>query len=270
LGGDELFGGYARYLLAYFEQCIKGAIHETQEEGKHVATMNNIIESLPLLREYVPMMQRFWSSGLFEDMDKRYFSLVNRCSHLSSLLHPNLRSLGTPQRMFEEFKTVFDHPQTKSYLCKMLRFDQQTLLPALLQVEDRVSMGVSIEARVPFLDRRIAELAASIPPRLMFGNGQMKYLLRKAVRHIVPSGVLGRKDKKGFPLPLKEWWQQGNLRDFVKDILLSNRCRDRGIIEPAALQALLARETGEGRALWGVLCLELWFRTFLDNEVVSK
>ena len=67
-GGDEIFGGYVRYLVAYFEQAIKGAIYDTNEEAEHVVTFASILPNLHFLRQYVPMLQQFWRSGMFEDM----------------------------------------------------------------------------------------------------------------------------------------------------------------------------------------------------------
>ena len=73
-GGDEIFGGYTRYLIGYFEQAIKGSIFETQEEGKHLVTLESIIPNLPSLKKYSPLIKHFWGNGLFDDMDARYFT----------------------------------------------------------------------------------------------------------------------------------------------------------------------------------------------------
>ena len=82
-GGDEIFGGYARYLIAYFEQCIKAAIDGTMHSGNFVVTYESIIPNLVALRNYKPLLQEFWSDGLFEDLDARYFRLINRAPHLA-------------------------------------------------------------------------------------------------------------------------------------------------------------------------------------------
>ena len=77
-GGDEIFGGYTRYLIAYFEQCIKAAIDGTTRDGNFVVTYESIIPNLVALRNYKPLLQEFWRDGLFEDLDARYFRLINR------------------------------------------------------------------------------------------------------------------------------------------------------------------------------------------------
>ncbi|MBF0339625.1 MAG: asparagine synthase (glutamine-hydrolyzing) [Magnetococcales bacterium] len=270
LGGDELFGGYARYLVAYLEQCLKGAIFETREEDKHILTLESIIANLPLLKQYVPMLQSFWKEGLFEAMDRRYFRLVDRCHLLTSLLHPDLTRHYDAELLFGTFREIFQRSETSSYLNRMTAFDQQTLLPALLQVEDRVSMAVSLESRVPLLDTRLASLAASIPPRIKYKNGEMKAIFRQSVRNLLPRSVLNRKDKMGFPVPLNEWWQTGIIREFVTDILLSERCLTRGVFNRESLSRTLnAADFRFDRQIWGALSLELWFRQFFDGEAAT-
>lgn len=264
-GGDEVFGGYARYLVGYFEQAIKGSIYQTQEEGRHIVTLASIIPNLPLLQSYGPMMQALWKDGLFGPMDERYFRLVDRSRELEGLLTEDLWHSRNQEAIFQNFRALFNQPDTLSYFNKMTHFDLQTLLPALLQVEDRVSMAVSIESRVPLLDRRIVELVASVPPAMKFKGGETKYILKQAVNTLLPDLIRNRRDKMGFPVPLKEWSQKGIVREFLNDTLLSRKCRDRGLFRPKAISTLIEHESEYGRQLWAVLCLELWYQSFIDN-----
>lgn len=265
-GGDEIFGGYARYLVAYLEQCLKGAIYETQEEGKHIVTLSSIIQSLPLLKEYVPMLKEFWRDGFFEYMDHRYFKLIDRSHDLASILSEDMRDLYNKEHMFEKFSAVFNSVDTKSYVNKMLNFDQKTLLPALLHIEDRVSMAVSLESRVPLLDYRIVEFANTIPPALKFKDGKIKHSLHETMKNLLPKEISNRRDKMGFPVPLKEWMTKGVAHDFISDVLLSKASKERGILKIEELEKLLMRENKYGRQVWGALCLELWCRIFIDNK----
>jgi asparagine synthase (glutamine-hydrolysing) len=265
-GGDEVFGGYARYLVGYLEQALKGAIFETQEEGRHIVTLASIIPNLPVLREYRPLMQQFWRDGLFEDMDARYFRLIDRSPDLEQILTPDARKRFDRRAVYAQFQRTFNHPDTRSYFNKMTHFDLKTLLPALLQVEDRVSMAVSLESRVPLLDTRIVDLVTSMPPGVKFRGGRTKHVFREAVEGRIPASILHRKDKMGFPVPLKEWMNGGPVRDFVSDTLRSRRSRERGLFDPVALDRLIAGEAAFGRQLWGVLCLELWHNQFIDED----
>lgn len=263
-GGDEIFGGYARYLIGYLEQALKGAILETQEEGRHLVTLESIVPNLPLLKEYTPLLRQFWSKGFFEEMDARYFHLIDRSEGINHLLHPETRIRLDRQELFSDFQNIFNTPDTRSYINKMTHFDQKTLLPALLQIEDRVSMAVSIESRVPLLDRRIVDLVTTMPPPLKFQGGQTKHILKKSIQGLVPDMILDRKDKMGFPVPLQEWMRGGVVRDFVAGVLLSRKSIQRGIFSENALRSMIDHQGVGGRQLWGALCLELWHQTFID------
>ena len=264
-GGDEIFGGYARYLIAYFEQCIKAAIDGTMHDGNFIVTYESIIPNLRTLREYKPMLQEFWREGLFEDLDRRYFRLINR----SGVLGEEIRweQLG-PYSPYETFRGIFrgENVQKESYFDSMTHFDFKTLLPALLQVEDRVSMAHGLESRVPFLDHPLVELAATIPSNIKFKDGSMKHVLRRAMRHALPPAIADRRDKMGFPVPLHEWMaERGAVRDFVGDVFSSRRALERDLVNNRSAAAKLDVEPQFGRKIWGLLCLELWQRAFHDR-----
>jgi len=262
-GGDEIFGGYARYMVAYLEQALKGAIFETNEEAEHIVSLKSIVPNLPALRAYAPMMQQFWRQGVFEPMDRRYFRLIDRSGGALSLFSNDFRSCYVAEELFARFQQVFNHPDTQSYYNKMTHFDLVTGLPALLHVEDRVSMAASLESRVPLLDYRIADLVASMPPGMKFRGGELKYILKRAAADLVPRSIAERKDKMGFPVPL-HMWAKGSSRDFFADVLLSQTARDRGIFDAAEVEKLMSYESAFSRRLWGLLNLELWHRQFID------
>lgn len=264
-GGDEIFGGYARYLVGYLEQALKGAIFETQEEGRHLVSLESIIPHLSMLKQYKPLLSQFWTDGLFGPMDSRYFRLIDRSQGLQHLLNQDMFNLFDNQRLFSDFQSIFNHPDTHSYINKMTHFDQKTLLPSLLQIEDRVSMSVSLESRVPLLDSRIVDLVTSMPPPLKFQGGRTKHIFKKAISSILPKTILDRKDKMGFPVPLSAWMQGGVVKDFVSDVLLSKKSLERGIYTKRALESMIFEQGVGGRQLWGALSLELWHQTFIDK-----
>lgn len=263
-GGDEVFGGYARYLVAYLEQAMKGAIQGTNVEDEHVVSLKSIVPNLSYLERYQPMLQQFWRHGVFESMDRRYFSLVDRLEGDVGLLSDAFRRRYDRDALFARFREIFDYPETQSYYNKMTHFDLSASLPALLQVEDRTSMAVGLESRVPLLDHRLVELMAQLLPRVKFRGGELKYLFKRAAKSLLPESIIERRDKMGFPVPLQHWLA-GPSREFVHDTLLSTRARTRGITDPRAVERLLSHETPFSRQSWGLLNLELWFQTFVDR-----
>jgi len=263
-GGDELFIGYARYLVAYLEQCLSGAIYETAHQNPYAVTLESIVPNLPLLKTYKPMLQGLWRDGLFESSDHRYFKLIDRSEGMSHLFSPELlRSHYSP---FQSFQSIFNRDGLHSMVNSMTYFDLKGSLPALLHVEDRTSMAASIESRVPLLDHRLVEFMAKIPPNIKFAGGRMKHLFKEAVRNTVPKQIFERKDKMGFPTPLAQW-TKGVASDFVRDILLSERVRQRGIYNVGAIESAIASEKEFGRVVWGLLCLELWHRIYIDGDM---
>ncbi|MCB0685101.1 MAG: asparagine synthase (glutamine-hydrolyzing) [Lewinellaceae bacterium] len=262
-GADEVFGGYARYAVAYLEQCLKGEILETREEGKHIVSLQSIIPNLPMLKQYIPLIKNQFSHGLFDSMDQRYYRLVDRSPNLKLLYSKELVESRDEDRIQHKFQAIFNAPESKSYFNKMTYFDLKTLLPTLLQIEDRVSMAVSLESRVPFLDRRIVELAASIPPTMKFSEGKTKFVMLQAVKNILPKEIVNRKDKMGFPVPINEW-MAGPLKEFILDIFRSRKTIERGIFNIGNIVDHVIRQGNFNRDIWGALNIELWHRQFID------
>jgi asparagine synthase (glutamine-hydrolysing) len=258
-GGDEVFGGYTRYLIAYFEQCIKAAIEGTSQNGNFVVTYESIIPQLASLRSYKPLLAQFWKDGLFGELDQRYFRLINRAPDVERLVH-----VDGDYDPFHQFAEIFNGANVghESYFDKMTHFDFKTLLPALLQVEDRVSMAHGLESRVPLLDHPLVELAATIPADVKFPGGKLKHVFARATRAAVPQRVQERTDKMGFPVPLVDW-ARGPARDYVGDVFSA---RDRDLFDGGAVLAALDGEAKFGRTFWGLLSLELWQQRFHDRE----
>ncbi|MGC1310343.1 MAG: asparagine synthase (glutamine-hydrolyzing) [Phormidesmis sp.] len=264
-GADEIFGGYTRYLIAYFEQCIKGAIDGTMHNGSFVVTYESIIPNLKALKNYKPLLKTFWKEGLFEDLDRRYFRLINRAPSLGDeinweALPGNYSAFGTFQKIF-----LAENVGHQSYFDSMTHFDFKTLLPALLQIEDRMSMAHGLESRVPFLDHKLVEMAATIPANIKFKNGEMKRVLNSAMSGCLPSVITNRKDKMGFPVPLVDW-MKGEAKDFVIETLSGSRSLNRDLINNRKVLESIKTEGTFGRKTWGLLCLEIWQQSFFDHH----
>ena len=264
-GGDEIFGGYTRYLIAYFEQCIKAAIEGKVHQGNFIVTYESIIPNLEALKTYKPLIQHFWKEGLFQDLDKRYYRLINRGPNLEKEINWNI--FDPNYKPFDSFCSIFhgDNVEKESYFDSMTHFDFKTLLPALLHVEDRMSMAHSVESRVPFVDHKIVEFAATMPSNIKFKDGTLKRILIQSMSdHLCPE-ILQRKDKMGFPVPLNPWIQ-GSLRSFVSDLFSTQAFKDRPYFNHGQVAKIFEKESAYGRGIWGLISLEIWHRMFHDRH----
>ena len=262
-GGDEIFGGYARYPIAILEQLMKSAMSGSSHRGTQGTSLSDFVGQLSSLQQYMPLVRRFFSNGLFDSFDRRYFALVDRSEGALAAYTPEYRVRYSHERVFQRFKRQFDHPDTESDWNRMLYFDMTASLPALLHVEDRVSMSVSLESRVPLLDHRIVEFVASVSPSIKWKGGEMKYLFKRAIAPWLPKDVFERRDKMGFPVPL-QIWAKGHAKDFFCDVLLSRQCRERGLFDTRVVENLINKEAAFSRVLWGLLQLELWHQQHID------
>lgn len=258
-GGDELFGGYNRYFF------IKTSINKSPNLFKHRfeflknyfkqhgirTTVKNIFKKL---------MKKSSLRLSFEELWVKNNTILNINDHLVA---QNFRDI---LRDYNSGKTYLKHIIKKneySEFNRMLYHDLKCYLPALLQVEDRTSMAVSIESRVPILDHRIVELSAKIPPEIKVKLMQPKYIFKRAIEEVVPSEILARKDKKGFPTPINIWFK--NDRALIEEILLEPRSVERGLFNPNEVKKII--NSGENHILlWLLLNVELWFRIFIDQD----
>ncbi len=268
-GGDEIFGGYARYLVAYLEQCIKASLDGTSKDGTYVVTLESILPNMGMLREYKPMIRQLWSDGLFGELDQRYFRLIDRSADMTDEVDwSELDKEGVYQR----FEAIFNNQQNVrqgAYFDKMTHFDFKCLLPALLHVEDRMSMAHGLESRVPLLDHKLIEFAATVPADIKFESGNMKHMLKVAFKDVLPQELLNRRDKMGFPVPLKEWFSD-DLKDFVGDIFSSEQASSRPFMRSDKVLKSFGHEARFSRKTWGLLSLELWHQQFHDKAAEWK
>ena len=146
----------------------------------------------------------------------------------------------------------------------MTHFDFKCLLPALLHVEDRMSMAHGLESRVPLLDHPLVEFAATAPADVKFEAGNAKHLLKRALGHELPESILNRRDKMGFPVPLKEWFAN-ELRDFVQDLFRSQAAQTREFFNSNAVLSNFDRAGRFSRKTWGLISLEIWHQLFHDQ-----
>jgi asparagine synthase (glutamine-hydrolysing) len=209
-------------------------------------------------------MKEFWRQGLFEDLDARYFRLVDRSTDMDGEVDWSALDRAA---VAERFRAVFNNTgnvRKDAYFDRMTHFDFKCLLPALLQVEDRMSMAHGLESRVPLLDHPLVEFLATVPADVKFAGGSMKHLLKEAYHDVLPAEIRDRRDKMGFPVPLREW-VEGPLAGFVADVFAQTAARRRDYFNPAAIVANAGRTHKFSRKLWGLLSLELWQQQFHDR-----
>lgn len=127
-----------------------------------------------------------------------------------------------------------------------------------------MSMAHGLESRVPLLDHPLVEFAATVPADIKFKDGQLKRLLKIAYGDVLPREIVDRRDKMGFPVPLKEWFA-GELRDFAGETFRSMDERHRPYFDTRAVMRNFDKAGRFSRKTWGLLNLELWHQTFHDR-----
>jgi len=263
-GSDELLAGYGKYPRALINWRA-GAFYERLVPSVcRAAVATSLVPRLPgtlgryARRSFLAMARTPETMFLdnFAGMPLRVQrELLN--SH-SSVRNPYANSL-------EYFGRVNG---ANGMLGRLLYTDAKTYLVELLMKQDQMSMSASIESRVPFLDHQLVEFVARLPERLKLRRFTTKRILRAAMHGVLPERIL-RRPKMGFPVPFAQWMRT-DWSATVEDVLLDRRSRQRGLIDGAAVAALL-RDHRDGRrdgaeAIWSLLNLELWYRTFIDGD----
>lgn len=259
-GGDETFGGYVRYRLAMQADRIGPAARLAARLGSAV---------LPgVLTARRPRMAR--GLDVFAcSSDERYAAIMSHFSpkQLRALCRPEfLVAGGGANRPWAE---ILRPPSGPVGVNRYLALDIDTYLPGdLLPKVDRMSMAHSLEVRSPFLDYRVQEFAAGLPGRLKIRGTTTKWLLKQvALRRGLPDDIVHR-PKQGFGVPLAEWFR-GDLRGWVRDILLDPATRGRGYFHPEAVERLIdeheRRAVDHWTRLWNLIMLELWHRAYIDG-----
>ncbi len=261
-GGDELWAGYARHRV---ERAEAQARRWLGSAGSQAAA--RVARLLPLSIKGARSLRHL---GLPPDeacAQKHVYGLFERG------LRDRLYTLDFAADVREHdplvpFRSIWASCPSPDPVDRALLVDVQTyLLDDILTKVDRMSMAVSLEARVPLLDHHLVEFAASVPMALKIQGGRGKHLLRRFLEGRVPKHIIDR-PKQGFAAPTAEWLR-GPLAPMAADLLLGHTFRARGIFSPPAVGRLWrehqSREHDHRHRLWSLLMLELWFRQFVDR-----
>jgi len=259
-GGDELFAGYTRYIVAQ-NRASFDLIPKTLRQG-----LGPLSKNLPHGTK-----GRNYLFNISLDPVSRYLDSVSTFTSLNreSLYTRDFRDLvGTEGYVSSLFRDLSARVTTGEPLDRLLYIDSKTYLPGdILAKVDRTSMAVSLEARAPLLDHKLIEFVGQMPAKLKLSGLESKHLLKKAVADLVPHEILNR-PKQGFGVPIQDWINR-QLRSRIRESLTEPRSQQRGYVEPGYINVLL-NEHERGRrdhsdGLWALFMLELWHRQFIDQ-----
>lgn len=258
-GGDEVFGGYAKFRYAYFASLLGSGrlVRLTQELGATLLQGDRYVLDIRNGYRYLPPRLR------------RLFSIDSLVKHaLKTDWHRAVSGESTPGTRWWRYVSRNGMKDSPTTVVQRMQVDDIVVdtLPTLLRTEDRSSMAFSIEARVPLLDHKVVEYGLSLPDHLKVHNGWNKFAVRQAMRGILPDSIRLRKTKLGFAVPARDWLAR-DLRPQVTD-LIDGELRCAKYVEPKVLrrwyhsseEASAPKEAYLG--LFRVLSLEMWMRVF--------
>jgi len=271
VGGDELFGGYRRYLgdnLHRTYRLLPGPIRKSVLPAVLKLVSQDRTSAW---KDYARYAAAFIKTGEL-DPASRYMSYVTLFSPQVQyeLLRQESRAGSNGNEIAAEaLRKCFAHCSGNDALNRIIYADLKTSLPDdLLALTDRMSMAASIECRAPLVDYELVELASRVPSSLKVRGLTMKYLLKKAVAPWLPREVIKRK-KRGFGAPVGGWLRR-DLKPLVNDLLSEEQVGRRGLFHWPAVQQLIKAHQ-EQRSdytdhIFALIALETWCRIYLDGS----
>jgi asparagine synthase (glutamine-hydrolysing) len=264
-GGDEAFGGYQTYRgIQWMERAKKLLGPLTGLFASGLTRMNGSLAS-DRIGKYAPLF-----SLAFEDYyysrTSNPFTYFNSSSH--EFYSKDFAFAANKGVSLEAVKKYMESSSGYGVLNRMLYVDTKTSLPDdLLLKADKMTMANSIELRVPLLDHKVLEFAASLPEKLKVRNFTTKYIVKSAFRDRIPQEILNR-PKAGFPVPYVQWLRT-ELKDWLRDVLLDRETISRGYFNRSEVEKLVSEHSASGRfskEVFSLVALELWHRTFLPSS----
>lgn len=264
-GADEMLAGYGRYaktlkLLEYgekYESMTPSFLRNAVRGG--VATLPGGIGG-KLSRTFLSRDSDI--ENLFFDN----FGVFPRAMQ-KELFARETRERFESRDPYSRQNSWLEKTDATETLDKLLYADTKTYLHELLMKQDQMSMAASIESRVPFLDHKLAEFSARMPREMKLRGGTTKWILRDAMKGILPTEILDR-PKMGFPVPVGQWFR-GEFKHIVDEYVLGDLATSRGIFDSNFVRSLVARHNaGENHdeRIWALLNFEIWLRRFIDGE----
>lgn len=271
LGGDEVGAGYERYLGVRLQHYYKMLPRFVRE--KMVAKVVARLPDSKKGRRLIERVKRFVDAGTLP-VDRAYFDYVSafKAGHKRDLYTPALREAIGARDAKSAYDRYFAHPGIEDDLNRALYVDLMMYLPNdLLTLTDRMSMAHSIEARAPFIDYKLVEFMATVPPEYKLRGLTKKYLLKKAFEGILPNEILHRR-KQGFTIPLTVWFRN-ELNPFLREVLSKERIERLGLFHWSKVEALLdehvqSRQNHHSR-IWSLLMFMIWHDLYMEGGAQS-
>ena len=269
LGGDELFGGYERYLGGLWAQA-----YQRIPIPIRTRIIAPLVLALPDSKKGGPFSNRAKRFVQTADLDSaaRYLGMISFFSPEARvrLLSQDFLGAIDPTQTEQDGRALFESPRTDSLLTRMLLFDQRRYLPCdLLVLTDRLSMAHSLEVRVPFLDHTFLEFAMSIPPEMKIHGMVKKRILKDAFAPLLPKEILHRR-KRGFSVPLAAWIRK-ELREVVETYLGEKALKSVAAFNAAEVRRILddhmSYRNNYENQIWALLVFVLWHHRFHSPHI---
>jgi asparagine synthase (glutamine-hydrolysing) len=267
-GSDESLAGYGRYAKTLLNLKYGENYHKFTPKIAREFVADRI-ENLPLDSTVRHKLRKsfFAVEPNIENIYFNNFAVFPQKMQSEMFSDETKARIGANVNPYAEMSRFFDAAQTQSLLDRMLYADTKTYLHELLMKQDQMSMAASIESRVPFLDHKLMEFSARMPDNMKLRGKTTKFVLREAMKGILPDEILTRK-KMGFPVPIGKWFR-GKYKHLIDEFVLSERALGRGIFNADFVKNLAEKhQKGENHdeRLWALLNFEMWQRRFLDDE----
>ena len=268
-GGDEAFAGYPNYRNLAWLEFAKSMLPLSVRRG--LARTGSLVRSAGVdgrVARYLGLMD-IKLSDYYYSRASGPLTYFNRQD--SQLYTEQFASQVNRDDSVGCVRKYFSKMDGETPLNKMLYVDTKSWLPDDLLIKaDKITMANSLELRVPFLDHKVLEFAASLPSSYKLRGLATKYILKKAFENRVPRSILRRK-KTGFPVPY-ELWLKRELKDVLSDLLTDRRSVERGYFSRKQIQTLLDQNSNganHSKELFSLATLELWHRLFIDGQQVT-
>jgi asparagine synthase (glutamine-hydrolysing) len=264
-GGDEAFGGYQIYRgILWMERAKKLLGPLTGRFASSLTRLNGSLGS-DRISKYAPLFNLAFEDYYYSRTSNpfTYFNSTSQEFYSKDFANAVNKTLS-----LAAVKKYMENSDGCGVLNRMLYVDTKTSLPDdLLLKADKMTMANSIELRVPLLDHRVLEFAASLPENLKVRNFTTKYIVKSAFRDRIPREILHR-PKAGFPVPYASWLRT-ELKDWLRDVLLDRETISRGYFNKGEVEKLVSEHSASGRfskEVFSLVALELWHRTFLPSS----